>query len=471
MRNIVVGTVAVLALLEGCRGVKIPEPGAAFPTDPGEVLVVDLKPQTRTNLEAEMQRGLVVVKYTATEVKILDCLMEGSYGFIGTTRRQRTVKLESASETKANLPFSAGSINAKLGVDFFNESRIDIAAMMIGVRRTTRRDAPRELLSGADCKDATHIVESATMGAFAMARSAKAQNKTFGEIWQIAGGHENKELADLTDKDGDLAACEKSTSKDTSPIEGCGAPIFVRLRKLETRTVNVSGVQVEDAPCATGFVRDPSGKCAENPPVHVCRIGDIVDCTAQCDRGQPESCGILGFAAHYGKPEDKERARVLYEKACKGGAQFGCAGLGVLEKEKKNFTEALRLFTGACDAGNARGCQNLGVMYFNGEGVEARPAEGLALSRRACDGGDALACYNVGRAYEKAIGGEKDLKRAAAAYERACEGGDAPSCGSAGQMLAEGMGVERDPSRGRKLIQRACEAGEAEACAYLKSKP
>ena len=462
-----------------------------LPVEPGEVLVVDLKPQTRTTLEASMKTGIVFVKYDRQNqtagLTILDCQVDGTYGFIATTKRERTIKLDSGNDTAANLPFSALAINAKLGAEFFWKNTLDIAVEMVGLRKTTLSGVSRDMLPHqGDCADATHFVKSTTIGAFAVATTAKDESKMNAEIWLLAASHENHNSTDLADKDGDTGACNRARASDAEPIDGCGAPVFAKLEKISDAGNGAApapapatmAVQLDDASCSQGFVRlmvkdtggaYRQGSCSSDASkTHICATGDLTDCSKQCnDYGEPESCGRLGFMWQYGVhvAASIETAAPLYEKGCSGGAQSACAGVGVIAYGKKDYATALARFQTACDAGNARGCQTLGTLYQNGEGVATDPKRAFDLFARACSGGDPNGCFDEGWTYVKdAVASSAQL--AAPLFRQACDGGVAEGCGMLGQFLVKGaIGSAPDQTRGLVLLDRACHGGHQAACA------
>ncbi|HSN98959.1 MAG TPA: hypothetical protein VLS89_11760, partial [Candidatus Nanopelagicales bacterium] len=81
----------------------------------GEPLVVDWKPELRGDLEIAMREGVAVVSYSCEGIKLLkDCRIEGSYGYLGMTKKEQVVRLQNADELRANLPLSGGSIGGEL---------------------------------------------------------------------------------------------------------------------------------------------------------------------------------------------------------------------------------------------------------------------------------------------------------------------------------------------------------------------
>jgi hypothetical protein len=413
----------------------------ALPPEPGQTLVVDMGDGARTSFEAAMKTGLVVVAYAPGDKPrfefLFDCAVEGSYGFIATTTRSRVVKVKREQDLGANLPFSAlnPTWRASIGAEMHNGASIDIAYFTVGQRTTTRTTVPRAMLKGS-CDGATHFVRAVTVGAFAVARGAHNEQKSAIDIFGIAAKSGGSATASDQKTDGDPTACSSASPEAEKPPPQCGAPVHIRLVKIDEGVAEFGGggasvvSGVDDAPCPAGFGRADDGSCTQGGP-HECRINEASDCDAQCAAGNASSCGILGYLKQYGErgvAKDEAAARVLYKKSCDGGAQFGCAGLGVFFAIDGNFAESTKLFKVGCDAGNARACANLGTAYGLGQGVDKDEGRAIALFKKACAGGDATACTNLGRAYQKGAAGAPDVAAAKRAYKRACEGGDQDGC-------------------------------------------
>jgi hypothetical protein len=434
MRSVCVCVFSLAVVVVGLTGCPDPVPPRveeALPPEPGQTLVVDMGDGARSNLEAGMKQGLVVVRYNATSFDFLfNCQVDGTYGFIGTTTRSRVVKLTREQDIAANLPLSAinPTLRGQVGGELHKGGAIDIAYMTVGQRTTTRTSVSRGMLHG-ECDGATHVVRAATVGAFAMVKGAHDERKSAVEIFGIKAGANGAATMSDEKRDGDAKACDAATPDADKPPAQCGAPIYLRLMMIDSRERIDS--RVDDQPCPTGYGRSDDGTCTKAGGPHECKMSEPNDCDAQCSVGNAASCGIFGFLKQYGGKGvavDEAAARALYKKACDGGAQFGCAGLGVFFAKEGNFNEAVPLFKTGCDAGNARGCANLGVAYGTGQGVPRDELRAVELFKRACGGGDANACANLGRAYEKGAGGTPDMAAALRAYKQACDGGEEDVC-------------------------------------------
>jgi serine/threonine-protein kinase len=207
--------------------------------------------------------------------------------------------------------------------------------------------------------------------------------------------------------------------------------------------------------------------------LRVCATGDVEGCTKQCDRGNAESCHLLGMMYENGAelPRDESRAAAFYGAACARGHAVACHALGSLREEGKwseaDAPDAVRLYRLSCDGGSAQGCNGLGRMYNVGMGVPKDPARAAELFRKSCDGGYASGCSNLGITIEKGEGLPRDLGAARALYEKACDMGSASGCGNLGTMVLDGVVVPTDEARAAALFKKGCDGGYGLACTGL----
>ncbi len=481
----------------------------------GEPLIVDWRPEHRGDLEVAMKEGVAVVAYSTEGMRLLkNCQTSGEYGFIGMTLKEQVVSLEDESEIRANLPLSGIGIVGKIGGGLKRGTVLNVAMAMVGKRKTTHGGVSRDALTGS-CTGATHFVRGALVGAFVMKTGARGEADTAAQIFGIGASGSTASAKEVMNKDGDLDACRKADPDGLEPPAQCTALIRLELEGIADANAKAAPPAAKAAwapsPCPAGMVMS-AGKCAvpnaQRP--HQCKPGDVPDCTAQCDRGQPASCLNLGYAHHSGQGVgvDRNRAAQLYQKACELGSPQGCHNLGYLlsagEGVTRDLPRAATLFEKACDEGEARGCNSLGAAYFSGSGVPTNQTKAGTLFRRACDGGEPLGCSNLGSLhltgtvgaknptvaaglFERACHGKDptgcsnfaaaletgngvptDLPRAVQLYDTTCQGGFPFACYALGALATLGKGMTQDPARARSLFDRACAAKEVMACATLR---
>ena len=480
----------------------------------GEPLVVDWRPEHRGDLEVAMKEGVAVVSYTKEGMRLLkDCHSAGKYGFIGMSVKEQVITLENASEIKANLPLSGAGIAGELGGELQQGTTLNVALAMVGKRKTTLREVARPQLDGA-CEGATHFVRGATVGAFVMKTGARGKASTAAELFGVGASGSTESEKNVMNKDGDLGACRSANPDGDAPPAQCTALIRLELNQIaeaKVQTPPPPKTAWAPNPCPTGMVMS-AGKCtapvAQRP--HQCNPGDIQDCTAQCDRGQPESCVNLGFAFERGQgaPKDVGRAAQLYQKACELGSALGCHNHGFLLAQGEGISHdparAVAAWEKACSGGEARGCNSLGSALFTGAGVATDNRRAALLFQKACNGGEPAACTNLGSlhltgtlgpknallavdlfqracgghdpagcfslgsAFETGNGVQQDLARSVQLYEGACQNGYPLACYSLAVLATLGKGVAKDPARAQSLLQRACREKEVMACATLR---
>jgi TPR repeat protein len=88
-----------------------------------------------------------------------------------------------------------------------------------------------------------------------------------------------------------------------------------------------------------------------------------------------------------------------------------------------DFPGVLRACKAEAEAGDAS-CQNwLGILYSEGKGVKADPAEAVHWFRRAAEHGHGVAAFNLARALESGHGVKKDPEEAKRWARQAAEQG------------------------------------------------
>lgn len=442
----------------------------------GEPLIVDWKPDERTDLEVAMKDGVVVVAYSCEGIRLLpECKLEGGYGFVAVTRKEQVVRLKDADEVRANLPLSG----AKLGAEMARGASLDVAVVTVGKKRTTWSEPTTADLQGK-CDGATHYIRGANVGAFAMSTGTSAKVRAVAEMF--GAGTEGQSTSDrqTSNKEGDLSACKSAKSDSDAPPDQCGAAI--RLTLMPIAVAKKGEPPPEPAPkkaavleaptCPAGLVYS-EGKCA--PPANVatyqCKPRDAAECEAQCSKGHAGSCGTFGamLALGEGVAKDAAKAVPLLDKACSADDASACGRLGALhargEGTARDLVKARSLFDKACAAGVADACADLGALLRDGgDGVTADAAAAQTALRQGCDAGSAKACHDA--AVMVAAGkSPDDAREAMKLHRRACDGGQVQSCVAVGNAYESGSdGMPKVPMLAEHAYRRACFAGDPDGC-------
>lgn len=400
-----------------------------------EPLVIDWTSDDRIDLELAMKKSVAVVSYDCASIKLLkECKVQGDYGFIGVSKKERVVKLESSDEITANLPMQGMSFVAKLGAELERGASLDLALVMIGKKRTTLESVTRKKLVG-QCDGATHFVRGATIGAFAMASGSKGRVATVTEIFGGGASTDSGSKRFEHNTDGERTACGAADPEAAGPPKQCQSALRLELSAIgdsDVVAVEKPSAAPEATACPPGMVSS-EGVCStpKEKQTHLCKTNDIVDCATQCERGHAGSCRVLGF---------------------------------IHEFQKKEHAKATEYYVKACDSDDAKACSNAGYMFNKGRGVPENPARGRELYVKGCDLGDARGCTDLGLMYETGRGTTADAALAAKLYKRGCDGGNMLGCGNYGHVLQEGLGVAKDPNLALTYFTRGCVAGDARSC-------
>ncbi|NVB78166.1 MAG: sel1 repeat family protein, partial [Kofleriaceae bacterium] len=431
-----------------------------------DMMVVDWTPEMRGDIEAAMKEGLVTVKYDCKSIELVpSCAIPGSYGYIGTTRREKKIEMANKDEVAANLPVGGLSWLSDLGGKLGRESALAAQLVMVGKRSSAKKRADRsELASG--CETATHFVRAATVGAFVVATGSKAELAASAKIMGKGASAGSSSSTKIQAQDGDIDACAKSTTDGAAPPDQCGAIVRVELEPIGGEAAQTAELAV--ASCPDGFAMS-GGACRRLETPHQCNPGDEKECTTQCDAGNAESCGTLAMMhrSGVGAAKDWAKAAQLGQRACDKDVSAGCrivaaaklGGQGI-DKDKAG---ALALLDKVCQAGDGMGCVELGVARM----ADKKLANDAQYAfRRACyGGGEHEGCAWLGTLYAEGKGGQRvNEKLAAKFFEKGCKEGSARACSGLADLYKAGKGVAKDAAKAKELYGQACNAGDEKAC-------
>ena len=139
--------------------------------DVSSPLIIEWPSSARSDLEAAMHDGVVVVSYSCEKVKVLpDCKVAGAYGYRAVTPREESVLIEG----RDNIQASFGGVSWAVGGNFERDAKLDLSYVLVGKQSTPRTSLHQDELEGGDfCKGATHFVKRADVGAFAYATGTR----------------------------------------------------------------------------------------------------------------------------------------------------------------------------------------------------------------------------------------------------------------------------------------------------------
>ena len=477
------------------------------PDGPSTPLIVDWQPEQRTDLEAAIRQGVVVVRLDKQGLRILNgcTLAHGDYGYVGVVTKKEVIQLKTAQQVAANLPLTGGTLGIELGGELSRGATLDIRLAIVGKHSTTWNEVTtRDLAGGKSCARATHFIRGLTVGAFSMKMNAEERAKGHAKVLGQGGSTDHGKSSAVDTSDGKIEDCEKADPDAAKPPGQCRALVRIQLEPIaagkSTDTPDKPDPEPRGCPDGLVFV---DGRCAEPTPEapHACKPDDLADCQAQCEKGDAISCerlaallaptpqpeptpepgpggmapapvaveesqvrassassdaamGDIGVVE--GAPSGEAKAALV--KSCDLGNSRGCAQLGrLLLAGGDEVARAMKLLDRACQQGEAAACNSAADAYWHGpRGVKKSVPRALKLLTRGCNGGDPVACTNAAVLYSGADGVKKDDKKSLDLSMRACAGGVATACGNAGSRYELGMGVPRDPKQAASLYDRAC---------------
>lgn len=423
-------------------------------------LVVDWTAEERAHLREAMAEGLAVFHYDCAGLKLLrGCKAPGSYGFVGTSRKEELVRLADRSEVRLNLPSFGGALATSLAS---SDGTLDVAMVLVGKERALSTSVGTKQLEGASaCAGATHFLRGVHVGAFALDTGAKGTPRQPSSVFEAHTA--GSSLA--TRRDGDVRRCAETDPTAVRPPDGCGSVVRLEL----TRVGTPGGDDLAEDSCPSGLVL-AEGKCAlpTSATAHLCKKTEPKDCEAQCARGHARSCETLSFLLGEGRGVTKDQARAfeLAQKACDDGASGACFLAGHALHEGRGVprdpSRAAALYRRACDDAEMVACWALASLTKTGLGVPKDVGAALELSKRACNGAVPGACIDVAGMLASREPGE-----AAKLLSRTCEAGHDKACVSFAKCFLNGVGVAKDAERAAKMAGELCERKEASACGLL----
>jgi hypothetical protein len=201
-------------------------------TDP---LVVDWSSVDRARLEALARSGVVPVKYSGCEMRVLaNCSAnDASYRYVGTTRKHDEDHIRNADELYAKLPLGAARLEGTLQ----RAGELSVAMTIVGRYQFDRTIRKAELQG--DCAEATHVISALTVGAFAFEAGGSAKVGSEVTAFGAGGGAKSEASHDVLSQDGVASECEKAGADDARAPAGCGALIRLELRVLPETVAQV----------------------------------------------------------------------------------------------------------------------------------------------------------------------------------------------------------------------------------------
>jgi hypothetical protein len=225
-----------------------------------EPLVTEWTASSKARLEilltatlADIDKYAVAVEYSGCELRIIDgCQPVGAYDWLKSTLSRDTVDIHDTDDLYAKLPLGA----AKLEGALTRSGRLSIQTTVAGQIRLKRASVDFEAVAGDDaCAEATHIVESVSIGAFRMVEGGRLHASVGGSAMGIArAGAATSRAERLMREAGSDAECQR-TNED-KPHLGCRSPLQLFLLPIPNRTAKVNLSQTPTLSDARGHKPD-----------------------------------------------------------------------------------------------------------------------------------------------------------------------------------------------------------------------
>ncbi len=420
------------------------------PDGPSTPLIVDWQPEQRTDLEAAIREGVVVVHLDAKGLQILNgCkLAHGDYGYVGVVTKKEVIQLKSAQQVAANLPLTGGVLGAQIGGELSRGATLDIRLAIVGRHATTWTEVTRkDLTGGKPCAGATHFIRGLTVGAFTMQMSSEEKASARMKVAGQGADTEHGQSSAVNTSDGRLEDCDKADPDAAKPPGQCRALVRIQLEPIaegEQATVYADPEVPAPRPEETAVEPDSDEALAKS-----------------CELGSASGCANLGKRMLAGDG-DVKRAMELLDQSCQQGESIGCMALAdahwhATRGVKQDIVQALKLFERSCNGGHAPACTNASVLYSGATGVKRDDGKAMALAERSCAGGIAVACLNVAEHYELGRGTTVNYLLAASMNDLACRKA-ASTCIGLATLHQTGNGVPQDDAKAKDLFGRACKA-------------
>lgn len=453
------------------------------------LLLVDLSDSARAELEAATERGVVVVSYDCTTLRVLPgCTLPGRYAFATVTPKQHQLHLADVDDLRANAVLSqASSLEGALR----RGSTLDVEWVQVGLLESSIGGVQMDELEGA-CKEATHVLSRVSLGAFSIRTRTSADVSARGAALGSEGNYDSRSERHEAYTDGDIGSCRAGENPAGARPKTCSALVQAELlgvgepkpRSVVTASQGSLGSavlasRIAIAPsCPMGYAAHASGCERERKgKSRHCDPKDRLDCTRQCDAGDADSCEHLAklLLQTQASTSTEVQAVSLRRRGCDGGSQLACFGLGTMYERGRGVTAssdvARSLYQTTCQAGEFEACTQLGLLEYQILGqkelaTEAKEAVMLHFER-GCIGGDALGCFYLG-ALHGYLAKEPDLELASLGYARACRAGLGVGCTNWAVISAEALrqGRVKEATPASDILVAGCRLGERTACLF-----
>jgi len=224
--------VPLMLLLGGCTGANAASRLATLPQPAGEDVAADnsrliaaLPNTERSRWEDALEhRRTIVVQAVGKDLVLLDdCNVPGGYDYHGGSAQTDTYTLQQSDGLQTGSPWG------RAGLEKTGESYIDTT--IVGQWTANRKLVRGELRD--ECRNATHFVSVADVGAFTLYAKGAAHIGAEGGVGGLGGGGTSDARREALSRAGDEGACTKAAAGNYRPPDGCDVPIRIQLDAIE----------------------------------------------------------------------------------------------------------------------------------------------------------------------------------------------------------------------------------------------
>ena len=194
-------------------------------------LIIEWPSAARGDLEAliEDHKSVAVVRYEGCTMTVLTaCAASGKIAYVPfRNTKQDQLRITTADDLYANLPVGAAKLEGTLA----RSGELDVDMLLVGKYEADTGSVTLADLKG-NCDGATHIIRSATVGAFDFHTGAHAAVSGGVQVLGAGAGGGSAARQESLARDGKVDACNGAKVDDADAPPNCGAIVRVEVLAL-----------------------------------------------------------------------------------------------------------------------------------------------------------------------------------------------------------------------------------------------
>ena len=203
-----------------CTEIKNPEP-----------FVIRWDGGQRSQLEANLRRGLIFVSYSGCQLKVLrDCRLPTAkkYAYAPWSPKKEEYRIKDVNELYLKLPFNAIDLEADLKA---NEEFV-LSTVFAGYYEDESQEKYKKLeLVGDDCELVTHVISRLYIGAFELSAAKDNTKGVKAKVRDYKGGIKSGTAESLLAKDGVMDDCFSGNGEKAHPR--CSSMVKIEMTSID----------------------------------------------------------------------------------------------------------------------------------------------------------------------------------------------------------------------------------------------